>query len=195
MTFFDIIKIRRRALVAAIGICTLLPMVAACSEQSPRNDAQSTGQQQTEHAFAQQQAAQPYPAAALTDSLERKNVSKRLLRYNNANKIGYIYLLTDTGGIYTYYTIKGKVSSTDSQMTTTDLIQSRCHDNNVCNDVTVPAPGDDGSYGPNEPGIFFFTSDDVLVTWNGKYLLTDAPMKISSQNLVLTYQEGSKPTQ
>jgi hypothetical protein len=33
-----------------------------------------------------------------------------------------------------------------------------------------------------------------MVTWNGPYLLTDAPLKVNAQNLVLQYQDGSKPT-
>jgi len=186
--------VNRRIVAVLLTAALAVPALAGCGSSSPKDSAQSTGQAETEQAFKAQRAAEPYPAKDMTDSLERANVKKRLLRYNNPNKIGYIYLLTDTGGIYTYYTIKGKVSSTDSQMTTTDLVETHCHYQNACNDFTVPAPGDDGSYGPNEPGIFFFTADDVLVTWNGRYLLTDAPMKINAQNLVLTYLNGSQPT-
>ena len=35
------------------------------------------------------------------------------------------------------------------------------------------APGDDGSYGPNEDGIFFFATDGTKITWNGLYQQTD----------------------
>lgn len=182
-----IVTIAALAVAATIGL-------TACDSGTPDQSAQSTGQQQTEDAFAKQQSAVPYPNEQLKDSLERRNVKERLLRYNNPNKIGYIYLLTDTGGIYTYFTIKGKVSSTDSQMTTSELVVTKCHASNGCNEVTVPAPGDDGSYGPNEPGVFFFTADGVMVTWNGRYLLTDAPLKIEDKGLVLTYVDGSKPT-
>lgn len=100
----------------------------------------------------------------------------------------------DIGGIYTFFTIKGKVSSNQSQMTTEDLIVRKCWSGGGCDNAVVGAPGDDGSYGPNEDGIFFFTTDGVLITWNGKYLLSDAPMKVNPANLVLTYVDGSKPT-
>lgn len=183
----------RKIAILAAGVLALTFLGAASCEDNPEAGAQQTGQAQTEQAFKQQQTAVPYPAEQLKDSLERRNIKERLLRYNNPNKIGYIYLLTDTGGIYTYFTIKGKVSSTDSQMTTTDLIQWDKGSAGGGN-VTVPAPGDDGSYGPNEPGIFFFTADGVMVTWNGRYLLTDAPLRIEDKGLVLTYVDGSKPT-
>ena len=126
-------------------------------------------------------------------SLECKNLAKRLDRYDNPSKISYIYLLADTGGIYAYFTVKGKVSSNLSQMGPMDQIID-CTDGSGCSDVIVEAPGDDGSYGPNEDGVFFFTSDDVLVTWNGRYLLVDAPLRINEAGLVLPYVDGSKPT-
>jgi hypothetical protein len=33
-----------------------------------------------------------------------------------------------------------------------------------------------------------------MVTWDGPYLLTDAPMKINTAAVTLTYTDGSKPT-
>lgn len=185
-------KARSQLLIGIIAALCLV-LAAGCDMSTPDTSAQDQGQKLTEDAFQQQSGKVPYPADQMKDSLERRNVLERLLRYNNPSKISYIYLLSATGGIYAYFTIKGKVSSTDSQLTTTDLIDTKCHSNG-CNDVTVPAPGDDGSYGPNEAGIFFFTTDGVMVTWDGPYLLADAPMKIQQQNLVLTYPEGSHPT-
>lgn len=178
---------------AIIALVTLLALTAC--EPKKTSTAQRSGQKQTEDAFAQQSAAVPYPVNQLKDSLERRNVRERLLRYNNPTKISYIYLLADTGRIYAYFTIKGKVSSNQSQLTTTDLIAYGCDDGlDGCQAVTVPAPGDDGSYGPNEDGVFFFSTDGVLITWNGKYLLADAPLKIDEAKLVLNYMPGSKPT-
>jgi hypothetical protein len=176
--------------VAAAALLVVISL-AAC-EKSDSN-AQTRGQDQTEQAFNQQETAVPYPVDQLKDSLERRNLKEHLLRYNNPSKISYIYLLADTGGIYTFFTIKGKVSSNQSQMTTENLIVRRCWSGN-CESAVVNAPGDDGSYGPNEDGIFFFTTDGVLITWNGKYLLSDAPLKVNAANMVLTYTDGSKPT-
>jgi hypothetical protein len=94
-----------------------------------------------------------------------------------------VYLLSFTGQFMGYYTIKGKVSSTDSQMTTTDLVITNCHASNGCNDVTVPAPGDDGSYGSNEPGIFFFTTENAMVTTNLNYVYSDQPLPLNVPKL------------
>ncbi len=180
-------KIRKVTAVFAVAALGFV-LLSAESCDDP-DSAQSKGQRQTETAFAQQSGAVPYPAEQLKDSLERRNLREKLLRYNNPSKISYLYLTTQTGGILGYFTIKGKVSSNSSQMTTDNLVIDRTE-----GDVVVNAPGDDGSYGPNESGNFAFTTDGVMITWDGPYILTDAPLKINAANLVVQYQEGSKPT-
>lgn len=179
---------------AAIGAAAIGGVAALAACTSPATDsAQVSTQQQTETAFKQQQAAVPYPAAGLRDSIERRNLKERLLRYNVPTKLSYIYLLSDFGQVITYMPIHGKVSSTDSQMTTSQLIER--YGNSDGGNVVVDAPGDDGSYGPNEAGVFFITTSGVMVQWNGKYLLTDAPLKVTgTQPPPLVYDENSKPT-
>lgn len=188
---------RKLGIVGAALVVLLSLTAGACDDTSGTNtaskDAQKNGQQQTVNAFNQQQAAQPYPSGQLTNSLERANLREKLLRYNSPSKISYIYLLSATGGIYAYFTIKGKVSSNSSQMTTAQFLIYDQGGDGGGNQV-VEAPGDDGSYGPDEPGIFFFTTDNVMVTWDGPYLLTDAPMKVNAATTALTYIDGSKPT-
>jgi hypothetical protein len=179
--------------LAAIALAAVAAVSLAACTQSDTKGAQQSGQAQTEDAFKHQASAVPYPADKLNDSLERKNLADRLLRYNSPSKISYVYLLSQAGGIYAYFTIKGKVSSNSSQMTTDQLIEWQCN-SGTCDHVVVNAPGDDGSYGPNEPGIFFFTTDNVMVTWNGPYLLTDAPLKVNAATVPLEYVNGSKPT-
>jgi hypothetical protein len=173
----------RQRIAAGVLVVLALTGVAACSEETKKDSAQSTGQQQTEDAFRQQQTAVPYPAAQLKDSLERRNLAERLLRTNQPNKVGYVYLLSFTGSPLGYYVIKGKVSSTDSQMTTSELIITNCHTSNGCNDVTVPAPGDDGSYGTNERGIFFFSAEGAMVTTSLEYLYSDQPLPLNVPKL------------
>lgn len=182
------IPLKKIGIVAAALVVLVATTAGACDDGG--SNAQQSGQAQTEQAFKQQSAAVPYPADALKDSLERRNLREKLLRYNNPSKISYLYLLSQTGGIYAYFTIKGKVSSNSSQMTTDQLELNH----GSYGQAVVNAPGDDGSYGPNEAGQFAFTTDGVMITWDGPYILTDAPLKINAQNLVLSYVDGSKPT-
>lgn len=123
----------------------------------------------------------PYPESQMKQSLERVNLRERLLRFNKANKIGYLYL-TSFGKFVGYYVIKGKVSSVQSQMTNTTQSWD-CGDG--C-DFGADSIGDDGSFGPNEGGdrgIFFFTATGVMVETTLDWVYSDAPMNIDVPNL------------
>lgn len=157
--------------LTTIGLAVALTLTA-CSEDKSKS-AQNSGQAQTEQAFNQQQTAVPYPVDQLKDSQERRNLKERLLRQNNPNAISYLYVLSFAQPLG-YYVVKGKVSSTNSQMITDNLVLDRCS-GSTC-PVVVNAPGDDGSYGPNEDGIFFFTTTGVMVQTSLDYVVSDQPI-------------------
>jgi len=46
--------------------------------------------------------------------------------------------------------------------------------------VIVDSPQLDGSYGTNGDGIFFFTTEGAYVEWNGEYMVSDFPLKMST---------------
>ncbi len=167
-------RLRTPALIAALLAAFLF--LSGCEDEGG-GSAQESGQSLTERAFKQQQAAVPYPADELTDSTERRNLAARLTRTNDPNRQAYVYVM-NYGQIVGYYAIKGKVSSTQSQMTATNLVIDRYE-----GDVTVPAPGDDGSYGENEPGIFFFTTDGTMVSTSLDYIESDRPLAIDVPRL------------
>lgn len=170
-------KRMRAVTVAGATAAAVVLTAGSCDEQ--KSSAQKEGQSQTEQAFRQQSAAVPYPVSQLRDSLERRNLRERLLRTNNPSKLQYVYLLGTTGTYLGYYAIKGKVSSTQSQMTTDQLEI----DHGSYGQAVVNAPGDDGSYGANEEGIFFFTTEGVMVTTNLSYIVSDAPLRVEAPKL------------
>lgn len=170
---------KRTAAILTAAACMLA--LAGCTAPSAPS-AQDDGQALTEQAYQQQSTAVPYPVDQLRDSLERRNVRERLLRTNKPNAVGYVYLLSMTGDYVGYYAIKGKVSSTQSQMTTSQLLTWTCRAGG-CESGTVDAPGDDGSYGANEDGIFFFTTEGVMVTTSMPYIVSDAPLSVSAPKL------------
>jgi hypothetical protein len=126
----------------------------------------------------------------MNDSSERNGLTERLQRMNNPNKLGYIVLLTNNGQIITTFTIKGKVSATGSQLTNTqNVVIKSCGDKNEdrCA-IVVDSMNDDGSWGPAEggkKGIFFFTTNGVLVEWNGLWHYSDTPPMMTSTPLVI----------
>lgn len=158
----------------------LLFSLIGCSE--PPVTTQRQEQTLSEENQARLLESQPPPK--LDFSLERENLSERTTRFNDRNKQSYIYLLSDMGQIYAFLTIKGKVSSVNSFMTTPDQIV--CRYSGSC--VVVESPAEDGSYGSNGDAIFFFLTDGTYIEWNGKYLLADRPMQLTEQPLII-YEE------
>lgn len=115
------------------------------------------------------------------ESLECKNLREREKRNSDPNRVGYVYLYNFDGSIKGYFVVKGKVSSTQSQMAPMDVIVDPCG-SSYCPQV-VEAAGDDGSYGPNENGIFFFLASGTMVTYSGEYILTDKPLELQVKQL------------
>lgn len=188
-------KTKTKVISGALALLISSPLLTACwgDSSSTTGNAQADGQKQTQTAFQQQSSAVPYPASQLRDSLERRNIRERLLRTNNPNKQQYVYLMTITGEYIGYYVIKGKVSSTQSAMTTDQLIQpcSQGGDSGSGNcAAVVSAPGDDGSYGENEKGIFFFTTEGVMVTTDMPYIVSDQPLPVEAKRLNSGAQEN-----
>lgn len=165
-----------------VAIVAMVLVLGACTDGKPKKEgAQKQGQRLTESAFEQQSKAVPYPVEQLKDSLERRNVRERLLRTNDPAKVGYVYLMS-FGKVIGYYSVKGKVSSTQSQLTTTHLLKESGYAESRSNAV-YDAPGDDGSYGPNEDGVFFFTTEGVMVTTSLDYIWSDQPLPIDTPRL------------
>ena len=118
------------------------------------------------------------PPVRLKWSLERENINKRTTLWNDENKVGFIYLVS-FGKVMAFYTIKGKVSSVNSQIT--NPMQVVYHQGVG----TIPSPAEDGSYGSNGDAVFFFTTDGTYVEWSGEYMLADKPLKLSTPPLLV----------
>lgn len=119
------------------------------------------------------------PPVTVEHSLERDNLNRRLEFINDANKLGYVYILADTGQVISSYSIKGKVSSLNSYIT--QIEQIRCKDtarSETCHPVS--SPDLDGSYGSNPDGIFFFTTDGTYVEWAGRYMYSSQALNINT---------------
>jgi hypothetical protein len=160
-------------------------MMSGCTT-IPNADQTSQNKEQKIMEDNQQQLIDTAPAPSLTKSLERENIANRLKLLNDDSKVFYVYLI-DYGKIMGFYTAKGKVSSLNSFMTP---MQRIIKDANCANDFSstdrsggcyfvVDAPDQDGSYGMNDNGVFFFTTEGAYVEWHGDYLVSDQALKLS----------------
>ena len=118
-------------------------------------------------------------------SLERYNLIKRAYWVNGmrdkANSLespiadmplGYVILFTESGDVVGQFTVDGKVTSLNSYLTPdSEWYESNVSYNNWVADV-------DGSYGENDTGIFFFTTDGKYIEWDSHYLYSDIPFDV-----------------
>jgi hypothetical protein len=158
----------RKAVAGGLAAVLLVSLVA-CSSQTAEEKARDQ----------QQQAAASAPGV---DTLEIKNLKEKKRREENANAIGYVYLVS-FGKVLGYYVTKGKVSSNGSQAGPEQDIVWTCKSNNGCSPVVVDSAQDDGSFGTGDPGIFFFTAEGVKVVSDLDYMQSDQPLPFNVPKL------------
>lgn len=173
----------KRVIMGMLALSLLCIFLVGCDENenseatSAASSIQATDQSKTAENFERLYVAVPPPE--LATSQERINLVKRLERFNVADKISYIYLVS-YGKIMANYVVRGKVSSVNSMLTCTEQIvdDGQGHYAGRSNVHTVASPDLDGSYGSNGDAIFFFTDQDIYVEWSGEYMLCDQPLRM-----------------
>ena len=180
---------KKISIVAAILVAGLI--FAGC--ESTANSSSFTQQSNTLESN-QLKLVNAVPVPQLTTSQERVNIRRRAELFDNENKISYIYLV-NYGKVMAFYPVKGKISSLRSYMTPQEQIVNRrgtpCNAQSILtgpepgcgggDGYLVQAPDVDGSYGENVDGIFFFTTEGAYVEWKGDYMMSDQPLKLSTQ--------------
>lgn len=172
----------KKYLLAVPALAVLILLGAGC-DVPDATSTQQTEQEQVQATHARQAVAVPLPQ--LDNSLERINIKKRLETFDEPNKVSYIYLVS-YGKVMAFYTIKGKVTSGNKRLTSTQQLtrSTRCgtygNGGFQC-DLVTEAPELDGSYGSSAPYIFFWTTDGAYIQWSGEYMLADQPLKLTTQ--------------
>ena len=119
-------------------------------------------------------------------SLERYNLIKRAYWVNGQREkantlpcaiekpLGYIVLFTESGSVVGTFVVDGKVSSLNSYLTPDSEYYELVYNGSYTQENRW-IPDVDGSYGDNDNGIFFFTTDGKYIEWTGTYLYSDIP--------------------
>jgi hypothetical protein len=170
------INLNKRTALIAAAVATLLAVLVACSSATL-----TKGQAEKEQNFDAAARRVPYPSGVVSKNpTERMNVAEKLKRDSDPNRLSYVYLLSMDGKVIAHFQVKGKVSSSDSQLTSDQRVIDADASGNSFSPMLVEAGGDDATFGNREPGIFFFTTDGKMVTWSGDYLQFDRPMDVKT---------------
>lgn len=126
-------------------------------------------------------------------SLERYNLIKRAYWVNGMRDkarslptpiadmpLGYIVLLTESGSVVGRFVVDGKVTSLNSFLTPDSEYYEQEYGHEGWSNGNKWLPDIDGSYGENDEGIFFFTTDGKYIEWTGIYLYSDIPFEVSN---------------
>lgn len=172
---------KKYLIIASLLSTTLL--FAGCDPSSSSNSVQSKQLEEN-----QQKLVNAVPVPQVDSSADRKNIARRAEVFANENKVSYVYLVS-YGKVMSFHTIKGKVVSIRSYMTPQEQIVTSqgipCNNLSVsgCSSsgYIVQAPDIDGTYGENADAVFFFTTDGAYVEWKGEYMVSDQPLKLTTQ--------------
>ena len=109
---------------------------------------------------------------------EKRTIAKWAQRWDKPSVPTYVYLVS-FGKVLGYYVCDGKPASTRSYLMPEETIVDDPYGTMDAGGQVVSTPDIDGTYGENNIGIRFFTSDGIAVEWAGdgaSYLYSDAPM-------------------
>lgn len=164
-------------LLVAITLC----MLAGCDSDYQ----EQTSDVEKQHSITKElQQSQPTPTD-IDYSLERYNLIRRAYWVNGQREkalslpcpvekpLGYVVLMLEGVGVVGNYVIAGKVSSLNSFLTPdSEYYEYSAGETSKKNNWLADV---DGSYGENDNGIFFFTTDGKYIEWTGTYIYSDIP--------------------
>ena len=178
-------------------IVTIILIVIVCLTSCAAGSGTAQDTYETKMNANRLQSNQPTPTD-IEYSLERYNLIRRAYWVNGQREkanalpcpiekpLGYVILMTESGSVVGKFTADGKVSSLNSFLTPDSEYYEFYeggefgYENEWLADV-------DGSYGENDNGIFFFTTDGKYVEWSGIYLYSDIPFEVDAP--VVNYTE------
>jgi hypothetical protein len=177
---------KKKIIVCLVAVLILMTCLTSCLEDTPSGSQQDKINQK--EAANELQANQPTPTD-LEYSLERYNLIRRAYWVNGQREkamslpcaiqrpLGYVILFSGNT-VVGRFEVDGKVSSLNSYLTPdSDYYEyggsGSTYKNNWLADV-------DGTYGANDNGIFFFTTDGKYIEWTGTYLYSDIPFIVDN---------------
>ncbi len=160
----------KRIAISCLVFAITVIMCASCTDDQIYQSDAAMYKEQKRVNINQASLLAEQPTPQLSYSQERAQQIAKAEMFANPEKIGYIYLIS-YGNIMAFHTVRGKVSSLTTYLTPMD----RLYQGEV-----MQGPDVDGTYGENARSIFFFTSDGFYVEWQGEYMYSDAPLKMTT---------------
>ena len=112
-----------------------------------------------------------------TENAEIDNIKKRLDLTSSPSLLGYVAIINNVGQIAMYTPVKGKVTSGGKRLTTPNKV--------LYQDLLVPTPSDEGTWGSSNPYVYFWTPSGRYIQTSMNYLYSDQPFRLTEKPLVV----------
>lgn len=122
---------------------------------------------------------------SFTENAEIDNIKKRLELTANPGLLGYVVLLNEMGQPVMYTGVKGKITSGGKRLTDPRHVVTKGNGNGGSVMAVTDSPSDEGTYGSSGEYVFFWTPAGQYIQWNGKFLYSDKPFRLTTDPLVL----------
>lgn len=142
--------------------------------------------QTTEKNTQAQKARAAANSIHFTENAEIDNIKKRLELTSQPGLLGFVVLLDGVGRPIMQTTVKGKITSGGKRLTEPDRASAAWGSGQ--NTVVRASPSDEGTWGSGSEYVFFWTQNGQYIQWNGRYLYSDRPIRLSEEPLVVATQ-------
>lgn len=167
--------------------------VVVCVAMFSLSQAYSAGGKPAPPPSAQEVAAKEAAASVVfTNNAEIDNIKKRLELTSDPALLGFVLLLNEMGQPVAYYGVTGKITSGGKRLTPRQKL-IKCDRGEWNGHCVVDAPSDEGTNGSSAPYVFFWTTDGQYIQWNGKYLYSDKPFRLTVDPIVVSVVETTDP--
>lgn len=163
-------------------LCSTLLFLTGCPDNPSEMDRQAEKKMQNAASLATNQ-----PAPMIDFSMDRYLLSERLTRFNDPNKMTYLYVILPDSS-WLKVTIIGKLSSTSKRLTRpvdTFLAKNRQSESDDFYTQEIgPAPDDMGVYGSSEPAKVGMTTIGSLIEIGGflAYIYSETPLNFTGMD-------------
>ena len=179
-----------------VALCLMMACLTGCSNVITIDETEAEKDVEATQSITNELIGNQPTPTDIDYSLERYNLIKRAYWVNGQREkantlpceidkpLGYIVLFTEAGSTVGSFVVDGKVSSLNSFLTPDSEFYEKNTSYRSMNSVSTKSVYDyankwladiDGSYGENDNGIFFFTTDGKYIEWTGAYLYSDIP--------------------
>jgi hypothetical protein len=134
-------------------------------------------------------AKQAANSIQFTDNAEIANIRDRIELTSKPGLLGYVILLNESGQPILYEGVKGKITSGGKRLTN-PVQKYRMDLGQAYGETLNVAPSDEGTWGGSGEYVFYWNTDGVYRQWNGKYLYSTQPFRLSVQPLVVNINAG-----